>query len=80
MVRTTTIANIGNSVMTHKVSVEARKIINNHRTDTQNVLPVYRDMQVALITHHFGSMDKKTQERAIDTVTRLNKHKHEPLI
>ena len=71
------------TVMSHKMSPEARQIIDDFwpiRSKAYASLPLYRDMQSALIQLHYPNMNTKDKERALKTYERLQKNRSEPLI
>ena len=67
----------------HRISPEAKQIIDDFwpsRPKDYASLPLYRDMQSALIQLHYPNMDTKDKERALKTYERLQKNRSEPLI
>ena len=67
----------------HVISPEAQQIIDDFwpsRPKDYHSLPLYRDMQLALIQLHYPTMHSKDKKRAIDTCIRLQKNRNEPLI
>ena len=63
------------------ISEGALRIIKDYSpTDSCDLLPLFREMQLQLIRYHFPEMSREDQERAIDTMIRLQENKDKDLI
>jgi len=63
------------------ISEGALRIIKDYwPTDSRNPLPLFREMQLHLIRYHFPEMSQEDQERAIDTMIRLQENEDKDLV